>query len=162
MIVKTFTVIPESYFVRMVVTVNTHVPAGAEARPQLAVTVFGFQDPAGLKEGSSRVAARAWSSSTFRNGEVVETDVNGVLEWPRFEPQIQWTGFEHPYLLVGFAPHVGAGDRVEKHTRGSKGDDGLPVGFMRTSTAPDGERSTTDDHPRPAQHPATSVVVPLP
>jgi YidC/Oxa1 family membrane protein insertase len=131
-ITKTFTVMPESYFVRMVITVATRVPAGAEARQQLAVTVYGFQDPAGLKEGSSRVAARAWSSSTFRNGEVVETDVNGVLEWPRFEPQIQWTGFEHPYLLVGFAPRVGPGERVEKHTRGSKGDDGLPVGFMRT------------------------------
>src|SRR5690349_9682831 len=28
----------------------------------------------------------------------------------------QWTGFEHPYLLVGYEPRIAEGERVEKHT----------------------------------------------
>jgi len=131
-LVKTFTVMPASYLVRMVVAVRVRVPEGTEAKQQLTFSVYGFQDPAGLKEGSSRVAARVWSSSTMRDGEIVETDVNGVIEWPRFEPTIQWSGFEHPYLLNGYAPRLREGERVEKHTRASNGADGLPTGFMET------------------------------
>jgi len=131
-VVKTFTVMPDKYFVRMVVTVNVHVAEGTQAKQQLAVSVFSFQDPAGLKGGSSRVSPRVWSSSTMRDGTIVETDVAGVLEWPRFEPAIQWTGFEHPYLLVGYSPQVHEGERVEKHTSASDGTNGQPRGFMRT------------------------------
>jgi YidC/Oxa1 family membrane protein insertase len=131
-LVKTFTVMPDKYLVRMVVAVTVHVPAGTQAHQQLAVSAYSFQDPAGLKSGSSRVAARVWSSSSMRGGTIVESDVDGVLEWPRFEPSIQWTGFEHPFLLAGYAPRLAEGERVEKHTRASKGEDGLPRGFMRT------------------------------
>jgi YidC/Oxa1 family membrane protein insertase len=132
-IVKTFTVMPEKYLVRMTVKVNVHLPEGAEARQQLAVSVYSFQDPAKLKTSWLQGSPRTWVSSTMRGGTIVETDVAGVLEWPRFEPAIQWTGFEHPYLLVGYAPRVGEGEHVEKHTSASKGDDGQPRGFMRTS-----------------------------
>jgi YidC/Oxa1 family membrane protein insertase len=128
---KRFTVVPETYLVKLVVRVTPHGGDAGEVRQQLSVTSYGFQDPAGVTDGSSRIAARVWSSSTMRDGSVVETGVDGVLEWPRFEPAIQWTGFEHPYLLVGFAPHVAAGERVEKHTRASKGEEG-PSGLMRT------------------------------
>jgi YidC/Oxa1 family membrane protein insertase len=128
-IVKTFTVMPANYLVRMVVTAKVRVP---DARQQLAVSMYAFQDPAGLKEGSSRVAARVWSSSTMRNGEIVETDVNGLTEWPRFEPTFQWTGFDHPYLLDAYAPKLRTGELVEKHTRVSSGTDGVPPGFMTT------------------------------
>jgi YidC/Oxa1 family membrane protein insertase len=132
-VVKTFTISPAQYLVRMVVTVNARVPAGGEARQQLAVTVYGFQDPAGVKPGGFlQPAPRAWSSSTMRDGTIVSTDVDGVLEWPRFEPTIQWTGFEHPYLLAGYAPHLRTGERVEKHTRAPKGEAGVPLGYMRT------------------------------
>jgi YidC/Oxa1 family membrane protein insertase len=130
-IVKTFTVIPEKFLVRMAISVNVHVPEGAEARQQLAVSMYGFQDPAGLKTGWGQTAPRTWASSTMRDGTVVETEVTAVLEWPRFERSIQWTGFEHPYLLVGYAPHL-QGELVEKHTTASKGDDGTPRGFMQT------------------------------
>jgi hypothetical protein len=34
---------------------------------------------------------------------LITTDVAGVLEWPRFEPAIRWGGFDHPYLLAGYA-----------------------------------------------------------
>ncbi|HMG54505.1 MAG TPA: YidC/Oxa1 family insertase periplasmic-domain containing protein, partial [Kofleriaceae bacterium] len=80
--------------------------------------------------GSSRIAARAWSSSTLRDDTVITTEVTSVLEWPRFEPVIRWTGFDHPYLLAGYAPP--AGERVEKHTSAADGTRGQPKGFMRT------------------------------
>ncbi|HET7501793.1 MAG TPA: membrane protein insertase YidC [Kofleriaceae bacterium] len=131
-VVKTFTVVPDTYLVRMALKVTVRPPAGVEARQQLAVSVYSYQDPAVLKSGSSRVAPRAWSSSTMRAGEIVTTDVDGVLEWPRFEPTIQWTGFDHPYLLVGYAPHLGTGESVEKHTSAADGTHGMPRGFMRT------------------------------
>jgi YidC/Oxa1 family membrane protein insertase len=130
-IVKEFTVLPDQYLVRMKVSVTVHAPEGG-AHQQLAVTSYAFQDPSGVKEGSSRIAARVWSSSTMREGAIVQTDVDGVMEWPRFEPAVQWSGFEHPYLLDGYAPRLANGERVEKHTRASKGVDGLPPGFMRT------------------------------
>jgi YidC/Oxa1 family membrane protein insertase len=132
-IVKTFTISPAQYLVRMIVTVNARVPAGGEARQQLAVTVYGFQDPAGVKSsGFLQGAPRAWASSTMRAGTIYTTDVDGVLEWPRFEPTIEWTGFEHPYLLAGYAPHLRPGEQVEKHTRAPKGEAGVPLGYMRT------------------------------
>lgn len=139
-VVKAFTVMPEKYLVRMAVTVNVHVPEGVQAKQQLAVSVYSFQDPAGLKGGSSRVSPRVWSSATMREGTIVETDVAGVINsppkfagWPRFEPAIQWTGFEHPYLLVGYAPQVSGSEYVEKHTSASDGTDGRPLGFMQTN-----------------------------
>lgn len=131
-IVKTFTVIPEQYLVRMKVKVSVHAPEGTAARQQLAVSVYGFQDPAQLESGWGQAAPRAWASSTLRDATIVQTDVAGVLEWPRFERAIQWTGFEHPYLLVGYAPQVREGEHVEKHTSASDGTNGLPRGFMRT------------------------------
>jgi YidC/Oxa1 family membrane protein insertase len=131
-IVKTFTVVPDRFLVRMSVKISLHLAEGKEARQQLAVTAYSYQDPAKLKTGFAQSTPRAWSSATLHDGELVETDINGVLEWPRFEPVIQWTGYMHPYLLVGFAPHVGAGEHVEKHTSAADGHDGLPKGFLRT------------------------------
>ncbi|HEX4423397.1 MAG TPA: membrane protein insertase YidC [Kofleriaceae bacterium] len=131
-ITKTFTVTPDKYLVRMVVAVTVHVPEGTEAREQLAVSMYAYQDPEGLKEGSSRVAARVWGSSTLRDGTLVQTDVAGVLEWPRTEPAIQWAGFEHPFLLSGYAPRLAEGEHVEKHTSASDGTNGMPRGFMQT------------------------------
>jgi YidC/Oxa1 family membrane protein insertase len=134
-VVKTFTVIPESYLVRMAVKVSVRVPDGVVAKQQLAISVFGFQDPAKVTSGSSwlgGVTPRAWASSTLRGGELLETPVAGVIEWPRYEPAIQWTGYEHPYLLVGFAPRIERGEHVEKYTSAADGKGNLPRGFMRT------------------------------
>jgi hypothetical protein len=66
----------------------------------------------------------------MREGSIVETDVVSLIETRRYEPAIQWTGFEHPYLLVGYAPRIAEGERVEKHT--SATNDGQPHGFMWT------------------------------
>ena len=129
-VVKSFAVIPEKYLVRMTLKLTVRVAQGAEARQQLAVSVYSFQDPAALDGGSSRVSPRVWGSSTLRDGTLYETDVKAVLEWPRFEPAFQWTGFEHPYLLAVYAPREG--ERVEKHTSASDGKNGQPRGLMRT------------------------------
>jgi YidC/Oxa1 family membrane protein insertase len=128
--VKTFTVFPDKYLVRMAVKVGVRVAEGTEARQQLVVSVYSYQDPAKVKGGSTRVAPRVWASSTMREGTIVETDVVSLVETRRYEPAIQWTGFEHPYLLVGYAPRIAEGERVEKHT--SATNDGQPHGFMWT------------------------------
>ncbi|HEX3482753.1 MAG TPA: membrane protein insertase YidC [Kofleriaceae bacterium] len=130
-IVKDFTLVPRDYLVRMTVKVVSHAADGREANEQLAVTAYAYQDPAELKNGSSRVAARAWSSATLRpDDNLITTDVAAVIEWPRFEPAIRWTGYDHPYLLAGYAPQDNG--PVAKHTSAADGTKGLPRGFMRT------------------------------
>jgi YidC/Oxa1 family membrane protein insertase len=129
-IVKDFTVVPETYLVRMTVTVNVHVPDGSQANEQLAVSVYAYQDPAALKDGSRYVAPRVWSSSTQRlDDNIITTEVTAVGEWPRWEQSVRWTGFDHPYLLAGYAaPEV---DHAEKHTSAGDGK-ARPTGLMRT------------------------------
>ncbi|HET9989826.1 MAG TPA: membrane protein insertase YidC, partial [Kofleriaceae bacterium] len=76
-----------------------------------------FQDPKQTGGGSSRIQPRVWNSSTYRDGAVVQSELKDVQEHPRFEKDIVWSGFEHPFLLVGFAPKpVLNGGTVEKHT----------------------------------------------
>jgi len=128
---KEFSIFPHDYLVRMKVTVTVHPPDGRPVNQQLAVSAYEFQDPAELKNGSSRVAARAWSSATLRPDDtLITTDVAGVIDWPRFEPAVRWSGFEHPYLLAGYAPEESAS--VAKHSSAADGTRGLPRGFMRT------------------------------
>ncbi len=132
-VVKDFTVVPDDYVVRMAVTVRTRTAA---ANQRLAVSVYAFQDPAEIKNGSSRIAPRAWSSATLRNDEVITTDVEAVIAAPRFEPsrehggEVHWTGFDHPFLLAGYAPQPG--DHIEKQTWAADGSKGVPRGLMQT------------------------------
>lgn len=130
-IIKDFTIVPQDYVVRMAIKVVVHTADGRAANEQLAVTAYEFQDPAELKNASSRMPARAWSSATMRPDEtLITTDVAGAIEWPRFEPAIKWSGFDHPYLLAGYAPADSG--LVAKHTSASDGTRGPPRGFMRT------------------------------
>lgn len=127
---KVFTLIPEAYLVKMVVTANVKVPAGKVATQILAVSAYAFQDPEKAEQGSSSQSmARAWFSSTLADGSIHHTPVKSVLEWPRFEPNIQWSGFEHPYLLAVYAPRPSPAAQytVEKHTFPED-----PKGTMRT------------------------------
>ena len=110
---KTFDVVADSYVVKMTLAVTVK----KDAKQRIAITSYQFQDPKDGGGGSSRVQARVWSSSTMRDGTVVQSELKDIQEHPRFEPDIRWTGFEHPYLLVGFAPKpVLNGGTVEKHT----------------------------------------------
>ncbi|HEY3801488.1 MAG TPA: membrane protein insertase YidC [Kofleriaceae bacterium] len=114
-ITKTFDIVPEAFVVRLTVAVAPKLGAGKAAREDLTLSTFQVQDPKDDGGGSSsRIQARIWSSSTMRNGSIVTTPVKDVIAHPRLEHNIQWTGFEHPYLLVGFAPQPGT--PVDKHT----------------------------------------------
>jgi YidC/Oxa1 family membrane protein insertase len=134
-VVKDFQIFPDDYVVRMTVQVTPRPSAGV-ANQRLAISVYAFQDPAELKNGSSRVAARVWSSGTLRDDTVITTEVDALIKEPRFEPSrehggvVHWTGFDHPFLLAGYAPQPG--DRIDKQTWASAGTKGLPRGFMRT------------------------------
>ncbi|HEY4238462.1 MAG TPA: membrane protein insertase YidC [Kofleriaceae bacterium] len=134
-VTKTFTVNADKYFVRMALSYTLHVPAGHEAHQTLAVASFGFQDPGLVSDGSSRIAARMWSASSWGRGEdkLGATDVKKVIEWPRYEPDVLWAGFSHPYLLAGFAPKtapVGEQIKTVVDTRNMQGVL-MPTGTMR-------------------------------
>lgn len=127
---KVFTLMPDAYLVKMVVTAKFKVPAGKIATQQLAVTAFAFQDvERSEKGGSSQSLPRAWQSSTLADGEIRHTPIKDVIEWPRFEAGITWAGYEHPYLLAVYAPKLPAANEysVEKHTFPAE-----PSGLMRT------------------------------
>lgn len=124
---KRFVLVPESYVIKLTITVKVKVPAGGEARQALAVTTYGFQDPKDDGGGGQSIAPRRWESATYRSGEHLGTTIKAVQKQPRFEYNIQWTGFEHPYLLVALAPKPVPGVTIEKQTR-AEGMDGL----MRT------------------------------
>lgn len=110
---KTFEVVPESYLVRLTIGITAKQPA----KQRITLSSFQFQDPKVVGGGSSRIAPRVWNSSTMRDATVVQSELKDVQEHPRFEPNITWTGFEHPFLLVGFSPKpVLGGGVVEKHT----------------------------------------------
>lgn len=109
---KIYDVVPDSYLVRL--TVQMTAKTQAVQRP--ALTSFIYQDPSQGGDDSSRVQARVWHSSTLRNGAIVQTQLAHIAEWPRFEQNIQWTGFEQPYLLVGIAPKPVIASPVQKHT----------------------------------------------
>jgi YidC/Oxa1 family membrane protein insertase len=124
---KRFVVIPESYIVKATITTRVALTPGAEARQVLAVTAYGFQDPKDDGGGGKSVSPRRWESATFRRGEHLGTTVANVQKHPRYEYNVVWTGYEHPYLLVGLAPKPINGLVVEKQTS-AQGNEGL----MRT------------------------------
>ena len=121
-ITKDFVVDADAFLVRAKIAVK---PKTANARETLAVTTWQFQDPKKTGGGSSRIQPRQWDSSTLRAGDIVTTPVTSLIEkGPRQEENIQWTGFEQPYLLVGYAPTPDA--HVTKDTFAE------PDGLMRT------------------------------
>jgi YidC/Oxa1 family membrane protein insertase len=126
-VTKTFDVVPETYVVRCTIAVK---PLD-NAHQQIVVTTYGFQDPKTDETGSSRIAPRVWQSATNRNGTVVSTSVTSLLDrkdgGPRFEKDFKWTGFQHPFLLMGFAPKLAPNGSIEKHSFADGGD-----GLMRT------------------------------
>jgi YidC/Oxa1 family membrane protein insertase len=111
---KTFTVDPDAFLVRMKLQVT---PKHDQAAPQqVAIVVYAQQDPKLDGGGSSRVAARVWASATMRDGSSYHTPIKQVIKYPRWEDNVQWTGFEHPYLLAGYAPVRSETDNIQKKT----------------------------------------------
>lgn len=122
---KTYTFIPANYVVRMNVAVKATKIASDQT---IAISIFAFQDPKADVEGSSQIAARAWSSATLRadSEHTVATNLKDLIVSPRHETAIRFTGFEHPYLLAAYAPKRD-GKTVEKWSYAIQ-----PEGLMRT------------------------------
>src|SRR5262249_20455822 len=131
---KTFTIIPDSYMVRMVVKAQVKVPDGKVARESLAVSVFGYQNPESSSEGSRQVAARVFVSSSLAEGTIHQTPMKEVFKSARYAANIPWAGFEHPYLLAAFAPKRAETDAIDKHTfaLAAEGKPQEPSGLMET------------------------------
>jgi len=138
---KDFVVDPAAYIVKLTIKVKVKPAAGTVARETLALTTYGFQDPKDKGGGGRSVSPRVWQSSTLR-GDVMSTGIESLLKQPRYEAGFKWTGFEHPFLLVGVAPKPDVGMSVEKTTY-ADGNEGL----MRTDVLfkPDGMFNGTND-----------------
>lgn len=111
---KTFTVFPDEYLIRM--QLRSTAKRDLPVQQRVAVVVYAQQDPKKDDGGSSQVAPRAWRSSTMRDGEIYQTAIRNVAKAPRWEDNVQWSGFEHPYLLAGYSPVRAETDRIEKKT----------------------------------------------
>ncbi|MBA3541498.1 MAG: membrane protein insertase YidC [Deltaproteobacteria bacterium] len=111
---KLYTIDSTAYLVRMTTKLTFKVPAGKEAYQTLLLLAHEYQDPKLATEGeSSQSQARAWHSSTLRkddDGSIMSTGVVDLIKGQqtdgraRYEKDFKWTGYEHPYLLVAFAP----------------------------------------------------------
>jgi len=131
---KVFTIVPEAFVIRMSVTVKITNTGTEPITQNLTVTSYAFQDPDHLGGGGMQVSAREWGSSTLRDGELVHTTLKELQEKPeaipepRYEANIQWTGFEHPYLFAAYAPkRTVPTEMIAKHTYPIQ-----PYGLMRT------------------------------
>ncbi len=139
---KTFTVYPEAFAVKMALKATLTVPAGTVARQQLAVSSFGWQDPTADMDGSSQVEARIWNSATMRDDEVFHTNLNALIAAPRFMADVQWAGYEHPYMLQAYAASALATENIDKYSY-AIGVDGVmrtdlmfPVAMMKAGDPP--------------------------
>lgn len=107
---KVYTIDAEHYMVKLALKITTKVPAGKEAYQTLALVGHEFQDPALADKGSyGQSLPRAWHTSSYQDGKVHTTGVTAMIKdraegMARHEKQIQWAGFEHPYLFAAFAP----------------------------------------------------------
>ena len=130
---KIYTIDPGAYLVRMTVKVTAKVGEGKVAKQAVTVSVYGYQDPAMSAEGSRQVAARVFQSSSLVDGDIKETPMADVFKQPRYASHITWTGYEHPYLLVAFAPKHAETEVIEKHTyAGPAPGKSEPSGVMQT------------------------------
>jgi YidC/Oxa1 family membrane protein insertase len=119
-LVKDYEVDPEAYIVKLKLTVRSKLADDREVRESIAVTSYQLQDPKQDSGGSSRIASRVWQSSTLRSdGTTVQTGIKSLIDnGPRWEKDIRWTGFEHPFLLVAFAPTPVDNLSADKYTFG--------------------------------------------
>lgn len=115
---KDFTVVPDAYAVKMTVKATLELPAGQVARQSIGVASFAIQDPKADHESSQSMEARVWSSSAMlpSENELVASTVKDVIEHPRWQPDVLWGGFEHPYMMQAYSPKKAQGEQVAKWT----------------------------------------------
>lgn len=115
---KTYVLHPDAYLVALSIKATVKVPPGELAPQTMTLSSFVYQDPKVKQEGSNQVAARVWHSSTLRGETHKQSIPNEVSAAPRWEDQLTWTGFEHPYLFAVIAPEREAHESISKYTYG--------------------------------------------
>ena len=137
-VVKTFTVIPADYMVKLdVKTTFKHSPT-VDTQVTPVISTYAFQDPKTDDAGSARVQPRVWqSASQLTNGDInttagIKLGTDGQPDsFPRRADNVQWTGFVHPFLMAVIAPQrVSETENISKHTEAIE-----PSGLMRTDIA---------------------------
>ncbi|MBA3395548.1 MAG: membrane protein insertase YidC [Deltaproteobacteria bacterium] len=124
---KIFTIVPDAYAVKMTVTIDVKVPANTLTQQSLAVSAFAYQDIKADMDGGQQIEARIWNSATFRGEEIFHTNWKDLAKAPRWEPDIIWAGYEHPYMLQAYSPRREGVEAVEKYSYAIGAD-----GVMRT------------------------------
>ena len=133
---KIFTIVPEAFVLRMNLEMTVTNTGTEPISQNLVITNYAFQDPTANSEGGMQVSPRIWHSATMRDGEILQTSLKelfdkekpGAIAEPRFEPNITWTGWEHPYLMAVTAPkRLSPMELIAKHTYPIE-----PYGLMRT------------------------------
>jgi YidC/Oxa1 family membrane protein insertase len=130
---KAFTLYPDAFLIRMRLTMKVNVEGDAKFIQRLAVTSYAYQDPTVDTDGKMQVSPRVWNSATFHDGTTTSTTLKELQDGPtgtaepRTEPNITWTGFDHPYLQASYAPKPLGTELIAKHTYPLE-----PYGLMRT------------------------------
>ena len=133
---KIFTIVPDAFVLRMSLEMTVTNTGSEPISQNLVITNYAFQDPTASSEGGMQVSPRIWHSATMRDGEILQTSLKelwdkekpGAIAEPRFEPNITWTGWDHPYLMAVTAPkRLSPMELIAKHTYPVE-----PYGLMRT------------------------------
>ncbi|HLU65739.1 MAG TPA: membrane protein insertase YidC [Kofleriaceae bacterium] len=104
---KRFRLRPEDYLLEMDIRYEV---LGGEAEQELAVTLYGFQDPREVKEGGWTSLPREWKAACYVDGELESWSGKTVAEREREERgHVEWAGFLHSYFLAAAAPRVDDG-----------------------------------------------------
>ncbi len=104
-ILKKFRFIPDDYLLELTVEVEKLSPG--EAKEELVVTSFGYQDP--NKKGGSkwRRVDTSWRTACYVDGELRTNSAKYLARGAQTYPgQVQWAGFTHSYFLAAFAPRT--------------------------------------------------------
>ena len=134
-VVKTFTVIPADYMVKLDVKATFKHSPTVDTQITPVISTYAYQDPKTDDSGSARVQPRVWSSaSQLYNGDYnttagIKLGTDGQPDsFPRRADNVQWTGFVHPFLMAAIAPQrVSETENISKHTEAIE-----PAGLMRT------------------------------
>jgi len=126
-VVKKFRFIPDDYLLEL--TVEIENLSELEAKQELVVSSFGFQDPAHKGGGRWTRVDTSWRTACDVGGEVETNSAKYLARGPQAHPgHVKWAGFMHSYFLAAYSPRAdveGQFDCVASLVKDA------PVGTMR-------------------------------
>jgi YidC/Oxa1 family membrane protein insertase len=123
--VKTFTVLPDDFLVKVALEVKA--VGSAELKQRIAVTTFGYQDPKlDIGGGMGRVE-RKWTASCQLGDDISSTTAPDLAEKGEKERagNLKWAGFNHPYMIVASAPKNDGGETIACNSYPVEGHPGM-------------------------------------